>query len=243
MTIKVTIITPVLNSINTIQDCITSIAKQDYDNIEHIIIDGCSTDGTLAFLSSKGFNFISEPDTGIYNAINKGITKATGEIIHILNADDYYAHDKVVSQVVHTMLKEKALLCHGYVSQIDAKGNVIKRVGKNINKKELLHKMRVAHPSVFIMKSVYDNLGVFNQSFRIAGDHEFLLRIWSSTSITFMPETLVKMRLGGISNSQVELSYRESMAASIIHGLSPLKALSRYYLELFKAKLLCLLNQ
>ena len=243
MTIKVTVITSVLNGINTIGDCIASVAEQNYEHVEHIIIDGLSTDGTIEYIKSKGLNCYSEPDTGIYDAFNKGLSRASGDIIHILNADDYYAHNNVISQVVATMAKEKSNLCHGYIAQINATGEVVKRVGKHVDKKELLNKMRIAHPSVFIVKSVYDKHGGFSQGFRVAGDHEFLLRIWSSVTISFIPEVLVKMRLGGISNSQVELSYRESMAAAIMHGFSPLKALNRYYLELLKAKLLDIISR
>ena len=102
--------------------------------------------------------------------------------------------------------------------------------------------MRIAHPSVFVRKTVYEKYGLFSQGFTIAGDHEFLLRIWDPIKISFVPEVAVKMRLGGISNSQVELSYRESMAASLIHGASPLRALSRYYLERIKSKILIVFN-
>ena len=98
--------------------------------------------------------------------------------------------------------------------------------------------MRVAHPSVFVTKQIYNKYGPFSQGFKVAGDHEFLLRIWSSIKVSFIPEVLVKMRLGGLSNTQVELSYRESMAASLIHGANPLKAICRYYLERIKSKLI-----
>jgi glycosyltransferase involved in cell wall biosynthesis len=238
MSIKVTVITSVLNGNATIEECIASVKSQDYNNIEHIIIDGSSTDNTVELVLSQGLQCISEPDTGVYDAFNKGLLNATGDIIHILNADDYYAHDQVISQAVATMVQEKTDLCHAYIAQINRQGSLVKRVGKNVNKKELLKKMRVAHPSVFVTKAVYEKYGYFSQGFKVAGDHEFLLRIWPFINISFIPDVVVKMRLGGVSNSQVELSYRESMAAAIMHGANPLRAAARYYLELIKNKLL-----
>ena len=236
MSVKVSVITPVLNGIATIADCISSVKQQDYDNIEHIIIDANSTDGTVEYIVNQNVKYISEDDTGVYDAFNKGLKLATGDIIHILNADDYYANDHVVSSMVEKLETEQTDLCHGYITQINKHGQPIKRVGKSLDKRELLSKMRVAHPSVFIRKNVYLKHGYFSQGFKVAGDHEFLLRIWDSVSISFLDEVCVIMRLGGISNSQVELSYRESMAAAIMHGAPPWKAMCRYYLELMKSK-------
>jgi glycosyltransferase involved in cell wall biosynthesis len=237
MSVKVSVITPVLNGITTIADCISSVKQQDYDNIEHIIIDASSTDGTVEYIASQKVKYISEADTGVYDAFNKGIKLATGDIIHILNADDYYANDRVVSTVVAKLEFESTDLCHGYITQMNRQGEPVKRVGKSLDKHELLSKMRVAHPSVFIRKNVYLKYGYFSQGFKVAGDHEFLLRIWDLVDISFLDEICVNMRLGGISNSQVELSYRESMAAAIMHGAAPWKAMCRYYLELVKSKL------
>jgi glycosyltransferase involved in cell wall biosynthesis len=236
MSIKVSIITPVLNGMATIADCISSVKQQDYDNIEHIIIDANSTDGTVEYIAKQNLKYISEDDTGVYDAFNKGVKLATGDIIHILNADDYYANGHVISSMVKKLESDQSDLCHGYITQLNSQGHPVKRVGKNLDKRELLSKMRVAHPSVFIRKNVYLKYGYFSQGFKVAGDHEFLLRIWDSVNISFLDEVCVIMRLGGISNSQVELSYRESMAAAIMHGAPPWKATCRYYVELMKSK-------
>jgi len=236
MSVKVSVITPVLNGISTIADCITSVKQQDYDNIEHIIIDANSIDGTVEYIASQKVKYISETDTGVYDAFNKGVKLATGDIIHILNADDYYANGHVISSMVEKLTSENTDLCHGYITQLNRQGQPVKRVGKSLDKRELLSKMRVAHPSVFIRKNVYEKYGYFSQGFKIAGDHEFLLRIWDLVNISFLDEVCVIMRLGGISNSQVELSYRESMAAAILHGTPPWRATCRYYLELVKSK-------
>ena len=237
MSLKVSVITPVLNGITTIADCISSIKNQTYKNVEHIVIDACSIDGTAEYVTSQGIHCLSEADTGVYNAFNKGVKLATGDIIHILNADDYYAHDNVISNVVEKLETEQTDLCHGYIMQVNSQGQFVKRVGKQIGKSELLTKMRVAHPSVFVRRDIYLKYGYFSQGFKVAGDHEFLLRIWDSVSISFIDDVCVKMRLGGLSNSQVELSYRESMAAAIMHGAQPWQAGLRYYYELLKNKI------
>ncbi len=237
MTMKVTVITPVFNSANTINECINSVKEQDYKNIEHRIIDGESTDGTVEIIQSSGVSYITEPDAGIYDAFNKGIRSATGEIIHILNADDMYASTNVVRHMVDHMTSLQLDICHGYVEQINDIDQVVKRIGKKTSKQELLSKMRLAHPSAFIRKHIYLKYGDYSVGFKIAADHEFFLRIWDAAHIGFLPIVTTKMRLGGASNSQVELSYRESLSATILHGANPIKAVIRYYYERIKSLL------
>ena len=123
---KISIITVTFNSVSVINDCLTSVKLQKYKDIEHIIIDGSSTDGTLSLLESKRDQFatlISEDDTGIYDAMNKGIQKSSGDIIGFLNADDFYTNSEVISKVVSTFKKDKLLeACYGdliYVDQLD----------------------------------------------------------------------------------------------------------------------------
>ena len=115
----VTVITATLNSASTIAECINSVASQDYSNIEHIIIDGVSTDGTLEILRSFGADFISEQDSGIYHAFNKGIARSSGQIIHFLNADDYYKHASVVSNMIKFMMENQLQVGHARVEQVD----------------------------------------------------------------------------------------------------------------------------
>ena len=232
--IKVSIITPVFNGVETIEKCIKSILDQDYPNIEHIIVDGGSTDGTLQVLERLKVKFVSEPDAGIYDAFNKGVERSSGEFIHILNSDDAYASTLVISKVMNYICEKDLDLCHAKIEQVDTAGCVVSTVGKKLTKKSLLNKMRVAHPSVFVKRSVYEKLGAFSVGFRIAADHEFMLRVWDKVRIGFLPEVVVKMSWGGASNSQVIVSLRESMAASIIHGQPVLKALSVYYMECIK---------
>lgn len=184
--IKVTVVTPVLNGAKTIRECIDSVKMQDYHGIDHLVIDGCSSDGTLEILEDTGVTYISAKDTGIYDAFNKGITGAEGDIVHILNADDYYAHRSVVSTVVAKMNTKGVDLCHGLVEQIDENRNTVWTIGADVAKKQLLKKMKIAHPSVFIKKKVYEQYGGFSVGFKIAGDYDFLLRIWDNIEKLFM---------------------------------------------------------
>ena len=235
---KVSVITPALNSAATIAECIQSVASQDYSNIEHIVVDGNSTDGTLELLKPYNVEIISENDIGIYDAINKGVERASGEIIHILNADDNYKHETVLSQMVAFMVDKQLDVGHAKVEQVDAQEKLVRVIGYDVTRRKLLRKCRVAHPAVFVRRSVYDHFGNFSTGFRIAGDHEFFLRIWDHVKVGFMPEVMTVMRLGGVSTSQVGLSYRESMAAALLHGQSPSVAFVNYYYEMLKSAIL-----
>jgi len=235
---KITVITPVYNGVKTIRSCIESVKSQDYAAMEHIVIDGGSTDGTMDIVREHDLAYICEPDAGIYDAFNKGVEQAEGDIIHILNSDDTYASPQCVSIVAECMIEQNLELCHGYAQQIDDTGRAVKRIGKDITKRELFAKMRVAHPATFVSKSVYHRFGAYSIGFRIAADHDFLLRVWDKVRIGFLPEVLVMMRIGGISTSQFVDSYRESMAAAIINGQSPLRAYTRYNYEIVKNTLL-----
>ena len=113
-----------------------------------------------------------------------------------------------------------------------------KIIGRSQTKLQMLNKMRVVHPSVFVRRDVYDKFGCFSVGFKIAGDHEFLLRIWDKLNIGYCPEVIVMMKMGGASNSQISKSYKESMAAAILHGKQPVFACYRFYWELFKNKVL-----
>jgi len=235
---KVSVITPTLNSAANIVECVQSVAAQDYSNIEHIVVDGDSTDGTLELLKSHNVAITSEKDAGIYDALNKGIAQASGEIIHILNADDHYKHETVLSQMVTFMVDNQLDVGHAKVEQVDAEENLVRVIGYDVTRKKLLRKCKVAHPAVFVRRSVYERFGNFSTGFSIAGDHEFFLRIWDRVSIGFIPDVITVMRLGGVSNSQVGLSYRESMAAALVHGQSPSAAYINYYYELLKSAVL-----
>ena len=202
---KVSIITAVYNNKEFIEDCIRSVLDQSYKNIEHIIIDGGSTDGTLEVIKKykeKIAKFISEPDNGIYDGMNKGIKLATGELIGILNSDDMYASKDVITSVVDKIQAKNADCCWGdlvYVNRFDTNKNV--RYWKSASYKKGLFRIgwMPPHPTFFVRKEVYEKFGNFNLNFRISADYEIMLRFLEKYKIKpcYIPQVLVKMRTGG----------------------------------------------
>lgn len=234
---KVSIITVVYNGTDTIEDCLCSVLSQDYPNVEYIIIDGASTDGTVEkirqFDSSKFphtmTKFISEPDSGIYNAMNKGIGLATGEVIGILNADDIYQDAKVVSKIVHQFEQTKADAIYAdlvYVNKTNT--DAITRYWKSGSYKNgaFLWGWMPPHPTFFVKYNLYQQFGVFNETLRIAADYELMLRFIHKhkASVAYLPEVVVRMRVGGVSNTDFSnrlKAHEESRKAWTINGLKP----------------------
>lgn len=202
---KISIITVSLNSEYTIEDCIISIINQSYKNIEYIIIDGGSTDGTLDIIkkySNKISLWTSEKDNGIYDAMNKGINLATGKIVGIINSDDIYANSSVLEDIVEFISKENIDSCYGdlvYVNQEDT--NKIIRFWKpgKFNKKKYKNGWMPPHPTFFVKNHIYKKYGFFNLKFPIVADYELMLRFLYKHSIStaYIPKVLVKMRVGG----------------------------------------------
>ena len=202
---KVSIITAVYNNKEFIEDCIRSVLNQTYKDIEHIIIDGGSTDGTLEVIKkydNKISKIVSEPDNGIYDAMNKGIKLATGDLIGILNSDDMYASTDVIKNVVDEIQDKNADCCWGdlvYVDRFDA--NKIVRYWKSTSYKK--GKFRTGwmppHPTFFVRREVYKKFGNFNVKFRISADYEIMLRFLEKYRIEscYIPQVVVEMRTGG----------------------------------------------
>lgn len=231
---RVSVVTPAYNSVATIARCVDSVKAQTYSDIEHIVIDGGSTDGTVELLREMGVRCLSEPDAGIYHAMNKGVRMASGEIIHILNSDDWYSANDVVAMMVDLMESGDFDVCHAYVAQVDAKGSEISRIGADVSKDQLFQKMRVAHPSCFVRASVYHEFGDYSSCFKIVADYDYILRIWSNVKVGFLPKVIVQMQWGGISNSNPVKSYKESMAVALLHDKGVLPALITFCYECVK---------
>ncbi|MBA3709428.1 MAG: glycosyltransferase [Planctomycetes bacterium] len=241
----VTVVTPVFNGERCLQRCIASVAAQDYPNIEHVIVDGCSKDGTRAVFERaaagrENLHFFSEPDAGVYDAMSKGVRMARGEYIHILNADDRYAANNVLSTTIANMERNRLDLCHARARQVTGDNETVCEFGRDVDFETLLKKMRVAHPTVVVRRSVYERFGTFSIGFRIAADHEFLLRVWNRISVGFIPDLHVLMEIGGVStqNANVRSAYHESMAAAVIHGRNPFAAALRCSYEIFKHRII-----
>lgn len=213
---KVSIVTATYNSSEFIADCIESVNRQTYTSIEHIIVDGASKDNTVAIIqgmTNRVGKLISEPDKGIYNAMNKGLKLATGDIIGILNSDDFYNTDNAIMKVVKAMEKNNTDSLYGNLYYVDQENpDIIKRkwvTGAYNEKKGFRSGWHPAHPSFFVKKSVYETHGYFDETFKIAADFELMLRFLERHRIssTYLNETLVRMRLGGESNKALKNNY------------------------------------
>lgn len=204
---KISVVTVSYNSAKTISETIASVALQDHDSCEHIIIDGASDDGTSEIIAKSPSisKFVSEPDDGIYDAMNKGITISTGEVIGILNADDFYASNDVLSQVAKIFKNPEVDACYAdlvYVRQKDT--NKIVRYWKSQAYESGLFRggWMPAHPTFFCRKSVYERYGKFDLNYKIAADVELLFRFLEKYRVksVYFTKTLIKMRLGGTTN-------------------------------------------
>jgi len=210
MTKIITIVTVVYNNRKTIEDSIKSIISQSKGSkIQYILIDGLSTDGTLDIVNKyRGFIdvFISEKDNGIYDAMNKGIALAIGDIIGILNSDDIYANDNILNQISDIfILNPDTDIIYGdlvYVQQNNLDKIVRKWISKPYYQRFFEHANVPPHPSVFLRKSVYEKMGLFDLNYKLAADYEFLLRIFKSNLFKslYVSDVFVKMRLGGATN-------------------------------------------
>ena len=212
---KVSIITVVLNNKETVKDAILSVGSQDYNDIEHIVIDGKSMDGTRSVIDKYRDRLavvISESDNGIYDAMNKGLRVASGEIIGFLNSDDFYAHKNVISGVVSTLSKMKVDAVFGdlvFVSSKDLNHIVRFYQSKDFSPKFLTKGIMPAHPTLFLRKTVYEKYGYFKTDYHIAADFEFAVRIFKDNNISYyyIPKIMVKMRTGGTSTKNLKSNW------------------------------------
>lgn len=227
---KISIITICFNSVDTIEDTIKSVISQTYNNIEYILIDGGSTDGTHEIITKYDHaisSLISEPDKGIYDAMNKGIQAATGDIIGILNSDDLYADDNVLSDVVEKFRASNADALYAdlvYVNRINS--NSISRYWKagNFDSGKFKYGWMPPHPTFFLKKSCYEKWGDYNLLLKSSADYELMLRMLYKHKIpvVYLPRVTVKMRIGGQSNITIKnriLANREDKLAWKINGL------------------------
>jgi len=228
---KVTIITPTFNSAATVRDTLQSVAAQSYGAIEHIIVDGRSQDETLEFISAFGHvsKLISEQVLGIFDAMNKGITHAQGDIIGILNSDDIYSSSEVIQQVVQIFQTSgsDALYANLVYTRREDTSKVVRRwVSGNYVRTNFYRGWMPPHPTFFVKKSIYDQFGTFNLALKNAADYELMLRFLfkENIKVAYLPIELVRMRVGGASNrslrSRISSNRMDAMAWRI-NGLQP----------------------
>ena len=229
---KVSIITITYNSESTLADTINSVIQQTYPNIEYIIVDGKSIDNTLQIVNSfkdKIAHIVSEKDDGLYDALNKGIALATGDIIGILHSDDFYIHNNVIQNIVtlfNTTNSDGVYANLYYVDKNDTTKLFRKWISGTYKHGMFLNGWMPPHPTFFVKKALYNLHGSFNLEFKSAADYELMLRLVHKHSIklAYLPEFIIKMRVGGKSNASIKNRIKannEDRKAWKINGLKP----------------------
>lgn len=244
---KVTVITVAFNAENSIGDTLDSVATQLHPDIEHIVVDGASTDGTLEVIKRHGQHvsrLVSEPDHGIYDAMNKGLRLATGDIIGFLNADDVYADTGVLARVSAAMEAGRldALFGDAEFVSPDRPDHPLRRYRSGrFRPGRIAWGWMPAHPTLFLRRTVYERFGLFRTDYRIAGDFELVARMFHGDTIKYrhMPEVLVRMRTGGVSTGgwrNTLLLNREVLRACRENGITTSlpKILSKYPAKLLE---------
>lgn len=217
MSIKISIITVSYNSASTIADTVSSVAFQNYQNIEHLVVDGRSTDNTLQVVEAHWHPNLfvrSELDSGIYDAMNKGFRWSTGDVIGFLNADDFYADNKVVERIAAVFADPSVEACFGdllYVTQ-DTRKVVRYWKSKPYKKGDFALGWCPAHPTFYIRRSALERLGLFDQEYRLAADVEFMMRYLECGEIksVYIPHVQVRMRMGGATNQSWQTILRQN---------------------------------
>ncbi|MCD4768772.1 MAG: glycosyltransferase [Bacteroidales bacterium] len=244
---KISLITAVYNSESTISTAIKSVLAQTYKNIEYIVVDGASTDGTLKEISrfEKHIDLIiSEPDSGLYNAINKGIRKASGNIIGILNSDDVFFNEKVIEKVAKAFQEEHIDVVYGdiqFVRSVEDKQIVRYYSSKKFKASRFQYGFMPAHPSFYTKRKLFEEIGYYKEDYIIASDFELLIRfLYNNKLITkYLEMPFVTMRTGGISNKSLKnrvLLNQEIIRACRENGINTniLKVYSKYFSKIFE---------
>lgn len=215
---KISIITVSLNSAKTVEKTILSVLEQTYDNIEYIIIDGNSMDDTICIIKkyeNNIFKFVSESDEGLYDAMNKGIRLAKGDIIGFVNSDDILASPEILENISKIIEEENVDGVYGdlvYIDREDATKVIRYWKSKKFNSSLLNKGWMPPHPTLFLRKEVYQKHGYFNLNYKIAADYDLMLRIFSDNTLKFkyLPLLITKMRIGGMSNRSLINILRKS---------------------------------
>jgi len=244
---KITVITVCHNSAGTITDTLCSVAEQKGVDVEHVIVDGGSTDGTQALVyahARQNYRMLSESDLGIYDAMNKGVSLATGEVIAFLNADDMYADPSVLSRVIKLMQNGVLDALYGdteFVRPEDLSKSIRRYRSDWFHPSRIAWGWMPAHPALFLRRQVFERYGKFRIDYRIAGDFEFIARVFyrNELSYRYVPEVLVRMRTGGVSTRDLRstiLLNREVLRACRDNGIQSnwLKILSKYPVKLIE---------
>ena len=228
---KVSIITSCYNRAATIRSAIESVLAQDYNDIEFIVVDGSSTDGSLDIIREyvdRISIIISEPDHGMYEAINKGIRVATGEIIGLLHSDDFFYDNGVIGRIVKRIKRTHADFLYGdglFVNPDNTNKVVRNWIGGGYRLWKVRHGWLPLHPPCYIRRDVMMRLGLYNESYKIAADSDLLVRylLTGGLTVTYLNEYIVRMRMGGLSTDSAKRKkmWEEDIRVYVSHGLWP----------------------
>jgi len=215
---KISIITSVYNNKDTIAEAIESVLMQTYDDIEYIVVDGKSTDGTIDIIKQyqgKITSFVSETDEGLYDGLNKGLSLASGEVVGFLHSDDFYAHSAVIENVMKAFRSHQVDSVYGnliYVKKEDTSKVVRYWNSGDFCIKKLHRGWMPPHPTFFVKRDIYRKYGIFDTNFRIAADYDIILRFLGKHKIStyYMSDVFIKMRVGGESNRSLGNIFQKS---------------------------------
>lgn len=239
----VSLVTICLNSEKYIRETIESVLEQDYPNLEYMIIDGASTDGTLSIVEEyvpqfKGeMSWLSGKDSGIYEAFNKGIAKTTGEIIGLLNSDDFYENSQVITDVVAAINEYD--MAHGKMRIISEAGLPLKVYGNKNGKLQKYISAPFNHPTMFVKRYVYEKIGLFNPVYQSAGDYDFMLRfIRNGFRDIYLDQVITNFRTVGVTSAaQTLINPNELKDILCANGLHQSVATLLVWLRIIRAKL------
>ncbi|MDD3138152.1 MAG: glycosyltransferase family 2 protein [Lachnospiraceae bacterium] len=235
MGLKVSIVTVSYNAVATIEQTIQSVINQTYDNIEYIVIDGGSTDGTVDIIKKYADRidyWISEPDKGIYDAMNKGINQASGSIIGMINSDDWYDLRTIENVEKYFESHDDIDVIHGDIIRVKRDGSLVNRCSPFFTGEDIWHEMTVYHPTCFLCKNVYEKYGNYSLEYKIAGDYELFLRLYiKGVVFTYLKDDIVYFREDGVSGVSNTLAIREVCNISQKYGYNKIKAFVWCYIK------------
>ncbi|SMX29578.1 PGL/p-HBAD biosynthesis glycosyltransferase/MT3031 [Pelagimonas phthalicica] len=216
--LKISVVTAVFNRENTVAEAVASVASQDYGSVEHVIQDGGSRDGTLEAIKAVAgadVSLESARDGGIYDGINKGIARTTGDVVGLMHSDDLFASSSILSKVAKVMEDPEIDGVYGdldYVAADDIQKVIRKWRSGDYHQSKLKRGWMPPHPTLYLRRSVFDTWGLYDTSFRIAADYDAMLRylVKGEIRLAYIPEVFVKMRVGGESNASLQKIIRKS---------------------------------
>ncbi len=245
--LKISLITVTRNAQKNLGSCVDSVITQNYTNLEYIIIDGASTDDTLQIIREYGphiTSFISEPDLGIYDAMNKGIGMATGDIIGILNSDDYFAYNDVIGSVAAAFADPDVDIVYGDLDYIDPNGSVVRKWRSGAYVQGMFnYGWMPPHPTFYCRRGLFEKLGFYDLQYGTAADYELMLRFMHANTVKvhYLNKIMVKMMTGGASNKSYSnriKAWRSDLKAMRKNGVSiplmciifkPLRKIFQYF--------------